>query len=639
MIKHTRQSFYNNKVQNLRKSDPANWHKELKSMANIGKTNMTINIEGIPAGNNKAIADIINNTLSNITSSLPPLDTSRLPAYLPASQPPKVMVWDMYHKLRHIRIRKAAGPDNVTARLIKEYAYELSQPLTLIMNSSLAEGRVPQEWHEATVIPLPKTNPPTLNDLRPISLTSLLAKICESFIAKWILTDITPHLDPRQFGGILGRPTTHCLVDILNQLYKTSDQRDTVSSLVLTDFAKAFDRVDHTTAISSLIDLGCRPSLLPWLGDFLTGRKQRTRYQDTLSEWRTLTCGLPQGTVLAPIVFIAIINSAASTSRSLHWKFVDDLNMVESRSVKAQSNLQQDLNALNLWSSTNHMKVHPNKCKVMHFVFRRTPPPLPPLQLAGHVLQEVTAAKLLGVWVQRDLKWDSHVTHMVKQSSKRLFILRRLKKFKIPETDLVTVYTCYVRPLCEYAVPVWNPGLTKLQSTRLETVQRRACRTILGKKYTCYSEALTVLGLSTLETRRELLCMKFGLSLLNSASFRHWLPQSRGDVIGQKTRTSHKLNFSAALIYVPAQKHERSPSGSRQEPARDLTAARPNCKSRSAPYHTPHGSRRETDRAPDGSLTETGRKIRRTLGVMTPAGVYAEDMPNGRRFKCDLSII
>ncbi|KAI8501614.1 hypothetical protein Bbelb_208850 [Branchiostoma belcheri] len=85
-------------------------------------------------------------------------------------------------------------------------------------------------------------------------------------------------------------------------------------------------------------------------------------------------------------------------------------------------------------------------------------------------------------------------------------------------------------------------------------------------------------------------------------------------------------------------KHERSPSGSRQEPARDLTAARPNCKSRSAPYHTPHGSRRATDRAPDGSLTETGRKIRRTLGDMTPAGVYAEDMPNGRRFKCDLSI-
>ncbi|CAH1238844.1 OTOGL [Branchiostoma lanceolatum] len=92
----------------------------------------------------------------------------------------------------------------------------------------------------------------------------------------------------------------------------------------------------------------------------------------------------------------------------------------------------------------------------------------------------------------------------------------------------VTIYTCYVRPICEYAVPVWNPGLTKNQSSRLETIQRRACRIILGKKYTHYSEALTQLGLPTLESRREQLCKKFGLKLLKSA-FRDWLPQSRGE--------------------------------------------------------------------------------------------------------------
>ncbi|CAH1259452.1 Hypp2286 [Branchiostoma lanceolatum] len=100
--------------------------------------------------------------------------------------------------------------------------------------------------------------------------------------------------------------------------------------------------------------------------------------------------------------------------------------------------------------------------------------------------------------------------------------------FRVPELDLVTIYTCYVRPICEYAVPVWNPGLTKNQSSRLETIQRRACRIILGKKYTHYSEALTQLGLPTLESRREQLCKKFGLKLLKSA-FRDWLPQSRGE--------------------------------------------------------------------------------------------------------------
>ncbi|KAI8487737.1 hypothetical protein Bbelb_344750 [Branchiostoma belcheri] len=127
------------------------------------------------------------------------------------------------------------------------------------------------------------------------------------------------------------------------------------------------------------------------------------------------------------------------------------------------------------------------------------------------------------------------------------------------------------------------------------------------------------------------------LSKLN-VNLEDLLAISDGLACQDRFNNSHGKAGSAALIYVPAQKHERSPSGSRQEPARDLTAARPNCKSRSAPYHTPHGSRRATDRAPDGSLTETGRKIRRTLGVMAPAGVYAEDMPNGRRFKCDLSI-
>jgi len=190
----------------------------------------------------------------------------------------------------------------------------------------------------------------------------------------------------------------------------------------------------------------------------------------------------------------------------------------------------------------------------MHFFFRRTPPPLPSLQLAGHTLQEVTVARLLGVWLQSNLKWDSHVTHMVKQSGKRLFILRRLKMFRVPELDLVTIYTCYVRPICEYAVPVWNPGLTKTQSFRLETIQRRACRIILGNKYTHYSEALTQLGLPTLESRREQLCKKFGLKLLKSA-FRDWLPQSRGEASGRLTRTSHKLNS----IYTRTERYRNSP--------------------------------------------------------------------------------
>ncbi|KAI8510614.1 hypothetical protein Bbelb_115300 [Branchiostoma belcheri] len=188
--------------------------------------------------------------------------------------------------------------------------------------------------------------------------------------------------------------------------------------------------------------------------------------------------------------------------------------------------IPEGLNGLDRWTTESSMKLHPAKCKTMHVSFTRTPPLLPPLYINGHALQVVSVAKLLGVWVQADPKWDSHVNHVTKQSSKRLFLLRRLKKFRLSQKDLLTVYTCYVRPLLEYAAPVWSPGLTRTQTKQLENIQRRACRTILGTQYTCYSEACTQLNLPTLESRRDQLSRKFGRRLLSSPFFREWLPPS-----------------------------------------------------------------------------------------------------------------
>ncbi|XP_035664891.1 uncharacterized protein K02A2.6-like [Branchiostoma floridae] len=112
------------------------------------------------------------------TTEPTPYVTRHLPAFLPAPQPPQVEVWEMYDRLQRVSVRKAAGPDNITGRLIREFAYELSQQLTCILNASLHEGRVPREWREATVIPIPKTKPPTVEDLRPVSLTSISQTPC-----------------------------------------------------------------------------------------------------------------------------------------------------------------------------------------------------------------------------------------------------------------------------------------------------------------------------------------------------------------------------------------------------------------------------------------------------------------------------
>ncbi|KAI8513981.1 hypothetical protein Bbelb_083050 [Branchiostoma belcheri] len=271
-----------------------------------------IQVPGIDHNNYSAIANAINVKIASISQSLPPLDTSMLPAFLPAHPIPTIHVWDAYTKLKSTNCNKSPGPGGVPALILKEFACEISGPFCELMNSSFREGIVPRQWKEANVIPLLKTSSPDINKLRPISLTAQLAKHCERFAAHWIMQDISTNLDPRQFGCRKNRSTTHALISMLDLLYRSSSVPNTISTLITTDFSKAFDLVDHTTAVKCLIDLGVRPSLLPWICSFMSNRRQRVRYHGQVSDWQHLSCGVAQGTILGPIIFLALINSALS---------------------------------------------------------------------------------------------------------------------------------------------------------------------------------------------------------------------------------------------------------------------------------------------------------------------------------------
>ena len=297
------------------------------------------------------------------------------------------------------------------------------------------------------------------------------------------------------------------------------------------------------TLLSRLLDLGLRPSVTRWIVDFLSNRSQAVRYHGTLSDSLKVTCGLPQGTLLGPLIFLAYINSAAHQAASKRWKFVDDLNLLEIRTPNLNpSSMQQDLNDLDNWSRTSHMKLHPKKCQVMHIQFRKTPYPTPPLTIDNTELQQVVVMKILGVLLQSDLRWNSHVDSICSKSSRRLCLLRKLKHFHVSIDDLVTVYVSYIRPVLEYCAPVWHSGLTTALSDRIEKVQRRAVRIILGHNYTSYTDACSDLGLPSLQARRLDLIKNFANSLRQSEHFLHLLPPARGEISGRLTRSSHKLN-------------------------------------------------------------------------------------------------
>ena len=195
--------------------------------------------------------------------------------------------------------------------------------------------------------------------------------------------------------------------------------------------------------------------------------------------------------------------------------------------------MQNELSILQQWSSINDMKLNASKCSIMQVSFCKEPLQLEPLTIDGTELKCVESVKILGLTVQNDLKWNKHITDLLKRCNKKLYMLRRLKSFHLPLCDLLTIFKGYVRPILEYGAPVFNGALTKHQVYSLQLIQKRACRIMLVRNYISYQLALERCDLLTLEKRRRKLCIEFAHSLEKSQFATKWLPK--------KQQTHHNL--------------------------------------------------------------------------------------------------
>ena len=221
-----------------------------------------------------------------------------------------------------------------------------------------------------------------------------------------------------------------------------------------------------------------------------------------------------------------MINDACKDCPFPFYKYVDDLTILESRRYNQQSQIQCQINSLETWSLSNNMKLNPKKCIVMTISFMRQP-----IQQTFHIdttpLNAASIVKVLGIHIQQNLKWDTHVNEMVKKCNRRLFMLRTLKRFNLPLCDLITIYTGYVRPILEYCAPVFHSSLTKKQTNDIERIQKRACKIILGFNYSTYENALVTCNITSLKERREKLCLDFALNLEKHPIFSSWLSVQR----------------------------------------------------------------------------------------------------------------
>ena len=248
--------------------------------------------------------------------------------------------------------------------------------------------------------------------------------------------------------------------------------------------------------------MGARRSLIPWIINFLSNRRQWVKFDGATSDWLPVNAGVPQGTKLGPILFLVMVNNLRITSPDTRmWKYVDDVSTSESLSRNCTSITQPTLNSVQLWASDNWMKLNIKKCKELRFSFLGETPQLMPLFIDGHPIETVRSHKVLGLTIQNNLKWDEHIYEIVSKASKRLHILRVLRRSGIPPADLLTVYIALIRSILEYSCEVWHGSISCYLSDKLERIQKRALRIIYPEQ--TYKDALLLAGITKLETRLD----------------------------------------------------------------------------------------------------------------------------------------
>ena len=409
------------------------------------------------------LADNINRVFVNIMKDYQPL-TDSVRVSVEDDEPITVTEELVEKKLRAISTSRASGPDELPNWVLKEYSDILAAPITVIMNSSFVECRVPRVWKIADVPPIPKSRIicDYNKDLRPISLTATLSKVAESLLIDQELKPaIMSSIDPAQYGFIPGSSTSHSLISMLHTWLGATDSTGATVRTALLDFRKAFDLVDHHVLIAKLYSLGVKPTVVNWIVDFLRDRQQRVKINETRSSWMHVPAGVPQGTRIGHWLFVVMINDLQLLSdESFHiWKFADDTNVSEIVPPSCPSSLQQVVEEISSWSCENHLELNPSKCKELRTCFKRSPPSYAPVISDGLEFEQVSTAKILGVTFRQDLKWNDHIDNITAKAAKRLYLLRKLKRAGVSCNELVLFYCSAIRSVLECACMLFHRSL------------------------------------------------------------------------------------------------------------------------------------------------------------------------------------
>ena len=387
--------------------------------------------------------------------------------------------------LSQLKVNKATGLDNIQSRLLETGAPAISNSIAFLFNMSLRTGDIPADWKSARISAVfKKGSKQDVGNYRPISILPVISKILEKVVHSQAYAHLTAFdlLAHQQSGFRKHHSTQTSLHFILEDFYKGLYDGHFIGMIAL-DLRKAFDTVNHSILLDKLSHYGFNGVSHDWFSSYLKDRKQIAYINGSFSEPRILSTGVPQGSILGPLLYVIYVNDLYVSL--LHCKvnmYADDTAIYFSSATVAEisASLQVDLLNISDWLNTNKLCLHIGKTNSMLVCTKQRSKSIDmPLDvsLQDQPVSQVDCCNYLGVTIDHNLSFDNHMDIVIKKISKSLGILKRVSQF-VPLQSRITLYNTIVLPHFDYCTTIWDMSSSK-QINRLQILQNRGMKIVL----------------------------------------------------------------------------------------------------------------------------------------------------------------